>query len=87
MALNSISKPKAPASLMGAAKVVCYAPLFFGETMAISSIQPMVVFCLLATLCENDGTLDVMVRLEHTFVPFIVPHPVSKAYYLKVSKV
>jgi hypothetical protein len=72
---------------MGMTKIVCYAPLFSGETMAISSIQPMVLFCLSATLCENGGTLDVMVRSEDIFIPLIVPHPIFKAYYLKVSKV
>jgi len=54
--------------------------------LAISSIQLTTVFCL-ATLCENGLTLKVMVRSEDIFVPFIIPHLVSKANYTKVSKV
>jgi hypothetical protein len=38
-------------------------------------------------LCENGGTLDVMVELNDTFVPLVIPHPISKANYMKVSKV
>jgi hypothetical protein len=72
-----IFKSKAFTSLMGAAKVVCEAPLFFAKTLAILGIQPTIMFCLAATLCVNGGTLEVMVRLEDTFVPHAIPHPVS----------
>jgi len=61
--------------------------LFSAKTLAISSIQPIAMFCLVATLCENGITLDVMVRLENTFVPLIISHQVSKANCTKVSKV
>jgi hypothetical protein len=55
--------------------------------LAISSIQPTTMFCLAITLCENGLILKVMVRSEDIFVPFIIPHLVSKANYTKVSKV
>jgi hypothetical protein len=55
--------------------------------LAISSVQLIAVFCLAATLCENGGTPNVMVRLEDTFIPPIVPHPIFEANYTKVSKV
>jgi len=45
------------------------------------------VLCLVVTFCENSGTLDVMVRSKDTFVPLVLPHPVSEANHLKVSKV
>jgi hypothetical protein len=61
--------------------------LFSTKTLAISGIQPTTVFCLMATLCENGGTLEVMVRSKDTFVPFAVPHPVPEANHTKVSKV
>jgi hypothetical protein len=73
-----ILKSKAPTSLMGAAKAVCQAPLFFAKTLAISGIQPTTMFCLVATLCENGGTLEVMVRLEDTSVPHVIPHLVLR---------
>jgi hypothetical protein len=72
---------------MGVAKAVCQAPLFVAKTLAILSIQPTVVFCLVVTLCENSGTLDLMVRSKDTFVPLVVPHPVYEANHPKVSKV
>jgi hypothetical protein len=40
-----------------------------------------------ATLCENGGTLDVMVKLEDTFVLLIVSHLVFEANRMKVSKI
>jgi len=82
-----ILKSKAPTSLIGAAKAVCEASLFLAKTLAISGIQPTTMFCLAATLCENGGTLEVMVRLEDTFVPHAIPHAVSQANYTEVSKV
>jgi hypothetical protein len=45
------------------------------------------MFCLVATLCENGGTLEMMVRLEDTFVPHVVPHPISKPNYTEVFMV
>jgi hypothetical protein len=72
---------------MEVAKVVCQAPLFFDETLAISSIQLVVMFCLVATLCENGGTPKVMVKLEDTFVPFVIPRPIFEANRMEVSKV
>jgi len=74
-------------SLMGAAKVVCQAPLFFAKTLAISGIQPTTMFRLAATLRENGGAPEVMVRLEDTFVANAIPHLVSQANHMEVSKV
>jgi hypothetical protein len=68
-------------------KAVCQAPLFPIETLALSGIQLVVMFHLAATLCENGGTLEVMVRLEDTFVLPIIPHPIFEANGRKVSKV
>jgi hypothetical protein len=45
------------------------------------------MFHLAATLCENGGTLDVMVRLEDIFVLHVVPHLVFKANCSEVTKV
>ncbi len=45
------------------------------------------MFHLAVTLCENGGTLKVMVRSEDTFVPPAIPHPIFKANRTKVSKV
>jgi hypothetical protein len=84
---SSIPRSKAPTSLIGAAKAVCQAPLFFVETLAISSTQLVVMFRLVASLCENGGTPEVMVRSEDTFVLLIIHHPISKANRMKVSKV
>jgi hypothetical protein len=72
---------------MEVAKVVCQAPLFFDETLAISRIQLTTVFCLVATLCENGGTPKVMVMLEDTFLPSIIPRPIFEANRMEVSKV
>ncbi len=72
---------------MGAAVAMCQTPLFFAKTLAISSIQPSIVFYLVATLCENGGTPKVMVRSKSTFVPLEIPHPVSKANRMEVPKV
>ncbi len=58
---SSIPRSKAPTSLMEVANVVCQAPLFSAKTLAISSIQPVAVFFLVATLYENGGTPKVMV--------------------------
>jgi hypothetical protein len=55
--------------------------------LAISSIQPLVVFYLATTLCENGGTPKVMVRSKNIFVPFEVPHPVSEVNRMEVPKV
>jgi hypothetical protein len=52
--------------------------MFFTKTLAISDIQLATMFQLVATLCENGGTLNVMVRFENTFVFLAVPHPVFK---------
>jgi hypothetical protein len=72
---------------MEVAKIVCQTPLFFVETLAISGIQPIVVFCLVATLCENGGTPKVMVRLEDTFVPSTIPHPIFETNRIEMPKV
>jgi hypothetical protein len=66
---------------------MCQAPVFYVKTLAISNIQLVIVFHLVATLCDNGGTSNVMVRSENIFVLLIVPHPISKANYMKVSKV
>jgi len=47
----------------------------------------MAVFYLVATLWENGGTSNVMVKLKDIFVPAVVPHPIFEANYMKVSKV
>jgi hypothetical protein len=48
----------------------------------------MTMFCLMTTLCESGGTPDVVVRLEDSFVPPIVPHLISEANRnMEVSKV
>jgi hypothetical protein len=72
---------------MGVGKGVCQAPLFFAKTLAISGIQKIVVFRLVATLCENGGTSNVMVRSEDIFVPSGAPHLVFETNRMKVSKV
>ncbi len=72
---------------MGAAKVMCQTPLFSAKTLAISSIQLAFMFHLTTTLCENGGTLEVMVRLEDTFVTFEIPHLVFEANCMEVYKV
>jgi len=54
--------------------------------MAILGIQLIAMFRLVATLCENGGPLDVMVKLEDNFVPLIV-YLVFKANRTEVSKV
>ncbi len=84
---NSIPKSKEPTSLMGVANAVCQTSLFPTKTLAISSIQATTVFPLAATLCENGGTLKVMVRLEDIFVLLVIPHLVSKVNCTEVSKV
>jgi hypothetical protein len=66
---------------------MCQAPLFSIETLVISCIQPTILFRLATTLCKNGGTPKVMVRLEDTFVPPVVPHLVFEAHHMKVSKV
>jgi hypothetical protein len=62
-ALNFIARSKASTSLMGAAKIMCQTSLFYAKTLAISGIQLATMFHLVATLRENGGTLNVMVRL------------------------
>ncbi len=48
----------------------------------------MVVFCLVATLCENGETLDVVVRSEDAFIPLVIPHPIFEVNRtMEVSKV
>jgi hypothetical protein len=44
------------------------------------------MFQLATTLCENGGTLEVMVRSEDTFVPFAIPHLIFEANCMEVSK-
>jgi hypothetical protein len=55
----TILRSKAPIGLLRVAKVMCETSLFFVETMAISNIQQMIVFCLTTTLCESGGTSHV----------------------------
>jgi hypothetical protein len=74
---------KMPSSLMGASKAMCQTPLFFANILAISSIQPIVVFHLVATLCENGGTPKVMVRSKDTFVPPTVSHLIFEANHVE----
>ncbi len=82
-----IPRSKAPTCLLRVTKAMCEAPLFSIETMAILYIQ-IVMFHLAIALCEYGGTPDVVVRLENTFVPLIVPHLISKANCItKVFKV
>jgi hypothetical protein len=46
----------APTSLMGVAKTLCQTSLFFTKTLAISCIQPTIVFRFKATLCEDGSS-------------------------------
>ncbi len=62
------------------------APLFY-ETLAISCVQPIVVFRLVATLCKNGGTLDVMVKSKDIFVLLIVPHPIFEVIHMEATMV
>lgn len=52
---------KAPSSLLGVARTMYEAPLFFTKTLAIYGIRPMIVFRPMITLCEDGGTLLRMV--------------------------
>lgn len=52
---------KALSSLLGVARTMYEALLFFIETLAIYGIQPTIVFCPTITLCEGGGTLLRMV--------------------------
>jgi len=72
---------------MGVAKTMGQTPLFSIKTLAFLGIQPSIVFHLVATLCENGGTLEVMVRSKDTFVLHIVPHPIFEANRMEVLKV
>jgi hypothetical protein len=85
--LNFIFRSKAPHKFDGVAKAVCQASLFFAKTLAISNIQLATMFQLVATLSENGGTLNVMVRSKNIFVILVVPHLVSKTNHIEVSKV
>jgi hypothetical protein len=80
---SSFLRSKTLISLMGASKAMCQAPLFFVKILAISSIQPVAVFHLVATLCENGGTPKVMVRSKDTFVPPTVPHLIFEANHME----
>jgi hypothetical protein len=71
--------PRYKIGLLEVTKAMCEAPLFSIKTMANSDIQPTIMFCLVYTLCESGATPNVVVRLKDTFVPRIIPHPVSKA--------
>jgi hypothetical protein len=71
-----IPKSKAPTCLLRVAKTMCETSLFFAKTMVILNIQPTAMFRLAATLCEIGGTLYVVVKLEDTFVPLIIFHPI-----------
>jgi hypothetical protein len=46
---------------MGATKALCQTPLFSTKTLAISGIQPTIVFRFGATICKNGGTPNVVV--------------------------
>jgi hypothetical protein len=61
--------------------------IFFVKTLAISCIQLIIVFCLVATLCEDEGTLDVVVRSEDISVPFTFPQQGFETNPIEVSKV
>jgi len=86
-ALNFIFRSKAPHKFDGATKAVCQASLFFAKTLAISDIQLATMFQLVATLHENGGKLNVIVRSKNIFVILVVPHLVSKTNHMEVSKV
>jgi len=55
--------------------------------LAISRIQLIVLFCLVATLCEDEGTSDVVVRSEDISVPFTFPQQSYETNPIEVSKV
>ncbi len=86
-ALSFIPRSKAPISLMGVAKTMCEAPLFSTKTLANLGIQLTTVFHLVATLCENGGTLEIMVRSKDTFLPHVVPHPIFETNRIEMFKV
>ncbi len=85
---SSVSRPKGPTNLLGATKMVCQAPLFSIDTLAISKIQPTTVVRLATTLCESGPRiLDVVVRSKNTYAPPIVPHPNFEANHPKMCKI
>ncbi len=45
------------------------------------------MFCFVATLCENGGTLDVMVRSKDIFVPPTDLHSFFEVNCMEVSEV
>lgn len=47
--------------------------IFFVKTLTIQGIQPMVMFHLVATICESGETPNVVVRSKDIYVPTIVP--------------
>jgi hypothetical protein len=61
--------------------------IVFCQYIVILGIQLIVVFCLATPLCENGGTLYVMVKSEDILVPLAIPHLVFEANHMKVSKI
>jgi len=55
--------------------------------LAILGIQPIVELHLVTTLCENGGTLKVMVKSEDIFLPHVVPHLIFETNHMKATKV
>jgi hypothetical protein len=55
--------------------------------LVILGIQLGAVFRLAATLWENGGIINVMVKLEDTFVLHAIPHQVYEVNRLEVTRV
>jgi hypothetical protein len=68
---------------MGAAKVMCQTTQSYAKILAISNIQPPTMLHLTAILCENGGTLEMLVRLKDTSMPLAIPHPFFEANHTK----
>jgi hypothetical protein len=70
---NFIHGTKAPHEFVGASKVM-YVTLFFSiETLAMLSMQSTTMLHLVATLCKNGGTSNVVFKSKDIFIPNIIP--------------
>jgi hypothetical protein len=60
---GSTSRIQAPNSELRAAKLVCQTPLFPTMTLAMIDFWPVVVFRMVATLCDGVDTLGMVATL------------------------
>jgi hypothetical protein len=60
---------------------------FFIETMAISNIQLLIMFCMAATLCEGGGTLEMVVTSKDPLELTRFPQHIFEANHPKMPKV